>query len=69
MKKYAFSTENDLFENQENPYLIWDYFERFRTHLMSVSELWNCKVGVFPTIASDVGLPASLGPKGAAHIS
>ena len=43
MKKDVFSTENDLFENQEKPYLKSVYFERFRTHLMSVSELsrWN----------------------------
>ena len=40
MKKYYFSMENGLFENQEKPYLKSVYFERFRTHLMSVSEVW-----------------------------
>ena len=39
MKKKYFSMENGLFENQEKPYLKSVYFERFRTHLMSVSDL------------------------------
>ena len=39
MKYLRFSMENGLFENQEKPYLKSVYFERFRTHLISVSEL------------------------------